>query len=155
MVKLEDPKVNSIKLLKDIARTETSFRSTCYTVASRRGIPIKIEKVAPNVYEITRSKRDTVSEFTGELKVSKEMKISTYSFSSDILAAAIIFLRERVVSSVEFVSFGTSDIEPLKGNLDDMGLTGALEELVKENTENSLIVRVKTDRDLLMEPSPV
>lgn len=150
--KLEDPSVTSIKLQKDPSRTVSSFRSTCYNVASRCGIPVRIENVSPNVYEISRAKKDVVSAFTGEIKVSKEVNLLTFNFNPKTLAGCLLLLSENLISKVEFVSYSVNDVLDLKSTLEEMGLADLLGSLMLENTENSLIIRVKTEFDRLAEP---
>lgn len=155
VAKLEDPKVTSVKIQKDQARTLASFRSTIYTVASHRGIKIKVEQVAPLVYEVSRKLIDKgTGEFTGSLEVSKNVKLTTYKFNINSLSACILMMHEGIISCMEFISYSVHEVDSLRAEIEDMGLTDALSKLVLENTMNSLIIRVKNDLDRLAEPTP-
>lgn len=155
LAKLEDPKVLSIKLQKDHVRSTASFRSTVYNVASRRGIPIKVEMLGECIYEISRKLSDSVSVFTGSIDngkgpmIQKNLKVSTNIFNERTLAASIVLMSEGVASHFEFISYSKKELDDLRPQVKEMGMKEMLDALMVEEDENSLHIRVENEFDRL------
>jgi hypothetical protein len=153
LAQLEDPAVESIKLQKDLHRPENSFRSTIYNVASHRGISVSVKNIAPCVYEITRKRNDVSLAFKGEVKVEKTTAMITKELNEMTLIATLIFFQHGVISSMEFFSWSIHNMDPYLDSVKDNGLWEVFEAIVKENTENSLVLRKYNESDKLLEES--
>jgi hypothetical protein len=101
-------RVGSIVLKRPKSRTVASFRSTIYNALRTRGLSAKVKAVGDGDYEVILCQPE---EIKSGLSNTGRIDFRTPKLTTEIVAAATVFMENYMIQSIEFV--GATEAELL------------------------------------------
>lgn len=108
----------ALVLTRPKQRTESSFRSTIYNVLKNRGISAKVSNNGGGEFTVAICKPDEVR--SGLMRSTGRIELRTPRCTTELVAAAAVFIDENLISGIEFVGATQEELTAVAGEHVDL-----------------------------------